>query len=673
MAESQSNFFAKLGRTITPGSNRAEPVVWFRELRILRKLIPNQSHDDPNEVRRVELRRGLNIVWAPPEESEIPELYGDGLSGHASGKTLFCRILRYLLGEEFYGPKSLRDAVADRFRDGLWAVAEVVVEKQPWTVARPLSGGSHRFACKGVSIDEVLAEAVPRGSHDDFLAAVSEAACGSVLTEAEGEIQFNWRYLMPWLARDQESRFSGLTEWRNSLAESENPKTSTNDQLELIKAVLGLLQPEEIRLRAKLHETEEIIRHCNEKLPEQIREAERDYSKLIEGLRRGGMKDFTGEESVTDLKDRLRQRREGITMFLDEVEKDENFVAAKTAWDSAVAEKNQIEGQLTQARKSLEDTRTALAEQTIRRQELQAEGMDDPSRYEDNMCPMTLGYAIKKRCVNPPPGASLDTESNLGEILLKANELERLEAKQKQQLTDLEAKLDQLDQVVSVKSGFYEAEKKRIIKATTEQRQWLRHLDAAKPTANEAYSGEATVAATRKQLLIAENSRDELKESLAPLRLGHVETERRLSNAFADIVRAAMGGKVEPSVKATDRGFTLSVKRNAELSGAALETIKILSFDLAAMVLSMEGLGHHPRFLIHDGPREADLARLIYERFFLYARKMEECCGQPDSANFQYIITTTTAPPKAMQDPTKWLRMTLDTAKAKERFLREDL
>lgn len=673
MAEAQSNFFAQLGRIITPDSNRSEPVLWFRELRILRRLNLNQGPDDPNEVRRVELRRGLNIVWAPPEESEIPELYGDGLSGHASGKTLFCRILRYLLGEEFYGPKSLRDAVADRFKDGLWAVADVVVDKQPWTVARPLSGGSHRFACKGVSIDEVLVEAASRSSFDDFLAAVSDAACGAVLAEAEGEMQFGWRYLMPWLARDQESRFSGLTEWRSSLAESENPKTSAKDQNELIKAVLGLLKAEEIRIRTKLYDVEEIVRNCNEKLPEQIREAERDYSKLLTGLRRGGMKDFTGEESVIDLKERLRQRRDGITMFLNEVEKDESLVVAKTAWDDAVAEKNQLEGQVTQARKSLEDTQTAVADQTSRRQQLQAEGMEDPSRYESNMCPMTLSHAIRRGCVNPPPGASLDTESNLGEILLKANELERLEAKQKQQLAKLEAMLDPLDKKISTLSASYEREKKRISRATTEQRQWLRHLDAAKPTANEAHSSEITLAATKKKLLDAENSCEELKQSLAPLRLDHVETERHLSNAFADIVRAAMGGKVEPSVKATDRGFTLSVKRNAELSGAALETIKILSFDLAAMVLSMEGIGHHPRFLIHDGPREADLARPIYERFFLYAHKLEESCGDLGSANFQYIITTTTAPPKAMQEPKKWLRMTLDTAKAKERFLREDL
>src|SRR5271155_537435 len=105
MKKEQLQLFAKLGRTITPKLERRNPVLWIRELRILRKLEPA----DRNEVRRVTLRRGLNIIWAPPEEGDEPELYGDGLSGHASGKTLFCRILRYLLGEANYGPDSLRD------------------------------------------------------------------------------------------------------------------------------------------------------------------------------------------------------------------------------------------------------------------------------------------------------------------------------------------------------------------------------------------------------------------------------------------------------------------------------------------------------------------------------------------------------------------------------------
>lgn len=164
MKDPQLHFFAKLGRIIAPDPSRTEPVVWFRELRILRKL----ESGDTNEVRRVTLRRGLNVIWAPPEEGDEPELYGDGLSGHASGKTLFCRVLRYLLGESNYGPKTLRDAVEIKFDHELWALAEVFVDSQLWLVARPLAGTARRFASQGVTIDELLAGNGPHGDYTPF-------------------------------------------------------------------------------------------------------------------------------------------------------------------------------------------------------------------------------------------------------------------------------------------------------------------------------------------------------------------------------------------------------------------------------------------------------------------------------------------------------------------------
>jgi hypothetical protein len=57
----------------------------------------------------------------------------------------------------------------------------------------------------------------------------------------------------------------------------------------------------------------------------------------------------------------------------------------------------------------------------------------------------------------------------------------------------------------------------------------------------------------------------------------------------------------------------------------------------------------HPRFLIHDGPREGDMARVIYERFFIYVVELEKVFPSGDDANFQYLITTTTPPPKSMR------------------------
>jgi hypothetical protein len=100
--------------------------------------------------------------------------------------------------------------------------------------------------------------------------------------------------------------------------------------------------------------------------------------------------------------------------------------------------------------------------------------------------------------------------------------------------------------------------------------------------------------------------------------------------------------------------------------------VKLLAFDLAAVVTSVEGDGAFSRFLVHDGPREADMAADVYERLFLFAHELEKCfSGEPA---FQYILTTTTQPPEAFIQPgTPWLRLQLAGTPAAERLLRCDL
>lgn len=94
----------------------------------------------------------------------------------------------------------------------------------------------------------------------------------------------------------------------------------------------------------------------------------------------------------------------------------------------------------------------------------------------------------------------------------------------------------------------------------------------------------------------------------------------------------------------------------------------MIAFDLAVMQMSIEGLTHLPAFLIHDSPREADLGLGIYHRLFHFAQDLEDGGGRP---SFQYIVTTTTGPPRALRvDP--WLVETLGGA-AEDRLLRRDL
>lgn len=104
-----------------------------------------------------------------------------------------------------------------------------------------------------------------------------------------------------------------------------------------------------------------------------------------------------------------------------------------------------------------------------------------------------------------------------------------------------------------------------------------------------------------------------------------------------------------------------------------METVKVLAFDLAALALGIDGYGHFPAFLIHDGPREADMDSLIYERLFLYARELEEKPGGGREPAFQYIVTTTAPPPKRLQAAPWLLEPRLDASAPEGRLFRMDL
>jgi hypothetical protein len=118
------------------------------------------------------------------------------------------------------------------------------------------------------------------------------------------------------------------------------------------------------------------------------------------------------------------------------------------------------------------------------------------------------------------------------------------------------------------------------------------------------------------------------------------------------------------------RSLSLVVEAHGERDSAAIQTVKLLAFDLAALVTGIEGRGSFPRFLIHDGPREADISENVYDRLFIFAQELERCFE--GELSFQYIVTTTTPPPaRCAREPI--LRLKLSGVPATERLLKCDL
>jgi hypothetical protein len=86
----------------------------------------------------------------------------------------------------------------------------------------------------------------------------------------------------------------------------------------------------------------------------------------------------------------------------------------------------------------------------------------------------------------------------------------------------------------------------------------------------------------------------------------------------------------------------------------------VLGFDISSVAASVAGIGHHPRVLLHDSPREGDMEEPLFHRLFQIARNLELLFGEREPS-FQYIVTTTTPPPPELADETgPFVRITLD-------------
>ena len=106
-----------------------------------------------------------------------------------------------------------------------------------------------------------------------------------------------------------------------------------------------------------------------------------------------------------------------------------------------------------------------------------------------------------------------------------------------------------------------------------------------------------------------------------------------------------------------------------EVSTAALDSLKIVAFDLAALHMAIEEKADLPPLLIHDSPREADLDGQLYARLFSLVHQWEE---EAEAPCFQYIVTTTTAPPSELQGD-NYVKLRMSSTPAEERLFRMDI
>lgn len=653
--------------SLVPSKERREPVVWVRRLRVLAELKPSEDA----VIRDVVLRRGLNIVWAPPHPPGSGKaLVKSGMAGHTAGKTTFCRLLRYALGEQTFASEGTRKRIRAALPSA-WVAAEVMVGGQLWTVARPLSVGPHPFCIEGGTIEQATSGA-GRLPYDMFLGALGNATVGGLPAAQypSTDQPVRWEHLLPWLARDQECRFADFIEWRHSSSASDAPSLNVDERQFLVRSVLGLITDEERREQKRNARLLNQRKEAAQDEPLYAHQAGVDHRRVEQIL---GMKlpfpptGLFGQQARRELEDRTEdlKRREASLSSTDR--------RAELRADLEAATEQE-----TNAQRNLQEAETRLTVEKVSLEGLTGKSRGDaqvallaslpPSR---EYCSVRLSDARKHGC---PLAASRPID--LAEHRCERSAEEELE-NQRQLVRSLEEAVHEHRLALNAAQAERRAARLALMSASTaydeargkllEERAQLRHLSSLIQEAESAWNRSASLAVTIKGLSA------DIEDSYAKqqqLRIAGERALRLFSDTFNFIVRSILGDEVQAYVDSSGRSLSLVVEHNGERASAALETIKLLAFDLAALTASMEGGGFHPRFLLHDGPREADLALDVYEQLFHVARLLEGTCeGEPQ---FQYILTTTTPPPVGfLGEPC--LKLKLAGVPASERFLRADL
>lgn len=640
---------------------KRSPVFWISEIRILSQLSSNLD----DEIRRIPLRKGLNIVWSPPGEVD-----GDPLQrgrGHAAGKTSFCRAVRYLLGEEPFGNKFISARIADSEKLGrAYLMAQVWLGEVPWAVARPLYQGGRHFSIPNMSIDDALvAEPSARRSHKDFVEALEQAVLADWKIkhfDSKGEQKIEWLHVLQPLARDQEAHLSSLHSWRETASASKSPEVSDSVRPFLMRCLMGLADPRE-----------------NSELQNRVKELTRQ--KTEDANVHFYARSF--DESLETLKDALpgllKDVQPADELFVDTVTKAANSQSLEKAKqvraeiaklglaglrkrrEECIAEIARIQGRIEEPVETQEKLRTQLKAH-------QAKPNPTPKDDEElravlftglrrsHHCSVYIDTALEQCPVYWRLGVKKDVEDNpvedySADVVARYNaEIKKLEqelAPNRTVIAKLEGEQKDLDAKIAAAADAELKLNNRLEDVLGDRGDTVRLaqniVDALKKkaTANAAIEDAA-------------KSIDRSDKELEAIRKDSVDAQERLSSIFDAIVRSIAGEHMRGELRFTKIETNAALFRQGEIASEAFNAIKALAYDFTALAAWLNDIGHHPGFLLHDSPRESDMEPSLYQPYFHFVAQL----ASSSQDSFQYIVTTTEPPPESLQtEPPICLRL----------------
>jgi hypothetical protein len=648
---------------------------------IFEKIVP-----EPVPIREVELRKGLNIVWAeePEDEDSSAEI-----NGHSAGKTTFCRFLRYVLGEKTCGTKSNMEL----FRRELpyaYVAAELFVRQKQWAVIRPIGTGRVSYILPDATIEELLKNRKHAVFHDDYPQKIGldslldDFDTGAVVRTGE---TIEWGHILAWCTRDQESRFQNIYDWRSTRSDSDWPnfRFTKADPLFVMRATLGLFMPEELKGEENLAELLKQQKTLEKDIEELKREPQFRFNLYDRDLRRRLLKAL-GEEAGIES---APLHSETLSPSLDRL-----TVLAREGFEHDIASLDKERLDLQQL---VDDLGATISQHgvTLKRQE----ALFSLGEAANNELDAGLSIRNKTRefleehghgiCY---PGDTLYTEctyvQNRQQILQMTHHQDVRSMKQAQihkmeQQKKIEAAKAQLtNEIERVRTERAVVTKKRdaVQSQLRVKREDLRDMENAfselQKWAQKSSNPEGfpQLGACQKNLEKTTKAIAELEKELGALLTEHDTSRKLLATIFSASVRAVLSsGTYDGLVNFKNRELGFCITHGAAMSGEAVETLSVLLADVACLIFNtVSDKAHFPGFLLHDSPREADLGIRIYRSFIRFAASLQNFYGGPEKCPFQYVLTTTTAPPIELQN-SDTVRMQLNAAQKNGLLLRRNL
>jgi hypothetical protein len=267
--------------TVQPSAGQNGPRLWVKRLAIWQE-------PGGEKIRDISFRPGLNIIWSPDGGDALSTESPMDAIGHGSGKTLFCRLLRYCLGEDRYAAEDQRERVGVAFLNGIVG-AEVMLDGVCWAILRPLGVRRRHMAVAGGNLDEIASGEGTSTGLEPFLDAVENSILTTglaALISGQRSDRRSWPIALAWLTRDQECRFNDVLEWRSTASDSDSPARgmTQTEKLDALRAFIVAITPEEHAKRAEVASLDDQRRALEQEIGHRRWEIDRTQSRLAGAL-----------------------------------------------------------------------------------------------------------------------------------------------------------------------------------------------------------------------------------------------------------------------------------------------------------------------------------------------------------------------------------------------------